>query len=233
MNKKIVMPKKAKIAVGIIVSVVCLLNTYQAKAVTLESHSDGKTYTATFNNHFEAIRKMEAEGGTLGLTSTIDTTDWTDNTSNIDCHMAKSTEWGTVAILSISSYGAGTGTDAFGTKTTDISSTGNATGIYGLANGNWEYVAGCYNASTTNTTYIYNANAKYKDVYTSQASYLSTKGNGSALEFTGWLGASGAGWVYDSYPVFGRGSGGLFSFNAFSGNSRYCSRAVVVCGSGL
>jgi hypothetical protein len=147
--------------------------------------------------------------------------------------MAKATEWGAAAILSISSYGAGA--EAFyGSGTISISSTNNATGIYGLANG-WEYVAGCYTSSSnTNTTYIYNAASKYKNVYGgSNNSSVKASPDGSALDLNGWLGASDTTWVNSTYPVFKRGDSGLFSFLYGYGNGLYSSRAVVVCGSGL
>jgi hypothetical protein len=145
--------------------------------------------------------------------------------------MAKATEWGAAAILSISSYGAGAEA-LYGNSTISISSTNNATGIYGLANG-WEYVAGCYPASTDNTTYIYNAASKYKNVYSSGQNAVKASPDGSALDLSGWLGASNANSVSSGYPVFVRGASGLFSFYYDNGSSSHSSRAVVVCGSGL
>ena len=48
------------------------------------------------------------------------------------------------------------------------STTGNITGLYDMSGGAWEYVAGYLNEVTpplTNYTTLYNAEPKYKDVY--------------------------------------------------------------------
>ena len=207
-----------------------------AATYVLESRSSGSALSATFNTHFQAIREMEASGGTLGLTSTIDEEgNWTDNTPNIDVHMSKTTEWGAAAILAISSYGAGADVFYGSSAAASLSSTNNATGIYGLA-GSWEYNAGgCTTSNATalnNMGYLANAHDKYKVIYSSQANQKANP-DGSALDMPKWLGASFAFWVYGNSPVFLRGNTGLFSFSYYNGNGSGTARAVVVCGSGL
>jgi hypothetical protein len=149
--------------------------------------------------------------------------------------MAKATEWGAAAILSISSYGAGAEA-LYGSDKITISSTNNATGIYGLADAAWEYVAGRYTKNNDNskdyTSYIFAANAKYYNEYTTKVA-IKASPDGSALDLENWLGAVSAYWVLESSPVFVRGGSGLFSFTSRDGSSSNSSRAVVVCGAGL
>ena len=45
--------------------------------------------------------------------------------------------------------------------------------------------------------------------------------------------ASASGWVNGSYPYFGRGGGGLFSFYDGSASYTYWGRGVAVVGAGL
>ena len=179
--------------------------------------------TTTADNHFVSCRNMEVEGGALGLKEEL-ATDYSGTTQNgIDAHMILNTEWGTIALLTNSTYGIGR--EIAGTTSTKTS-TGNSTGVYNLAN-NWEYTATTYSGTSASyNTKIRNSKACYFNSYSSQ-----TSKKGDAINCSKWLSANTADWISAANPVFGRGSG-LFSFDYGSGLSNY-SRAVVVCGAGL
>ena len=71
-------------------------------------------YDGAADSYFTGIRDMEKEGGTLGLNATfeMDSSEAyieTSDSNNIDSHMCKNSEWGAVAMLSASDYGAGNG----------------------------------------------------------------------------------------------------------------------------
>ena len=115
--------------------------------------------------------------------------------SNADTHMMKNTEWGAVAYLSKSKYGAhneevyinnsstyitgnaGNTVDAASAGGTTnawniengvkASTTHNITGVYDMSGGAWEYTAAYINNddAKTNGQIVVNANGKYKDVY--------------------------------------------------------------------
>jgi prepilin-type N-terminal cleavage/methylation domain-containing protein len=122
-------------------------------------------------NAFTAIRNMEASsvyGWTIASGLQADGT-YTTNTNNIDIHLMKNTEWGTVAYLSKSNYGQGTNeiyinnnqnyiTGCAANSATEggyngcrntyestggvkTSTTGNIYGIYDLSGSAWERVS--------------------------------------------------------------------------------------------
>ena len=118
------------------------------------------------SNFFYASRHMEDVSNPYGLVA-----------SNVDSHMMKNSEWGAVAYLSHSIYGknsevylndnnqyyTGCGANStdvsssnftsdclnqYGTVTTyNQSTTGNATGVFDMSGGSYEYVMGTYNNS--------------------------------------------------------------------------------------
>ncbi len=57
------------------------------------------------NNYIVNVRKMEALGGAMGLTETLNDNLTSTTSNNIDVHMEKNTEYGAMAILSASNYG--------------------------------------------------------------------------------------------------------------------------------
>ena len=90
----------------------------------------GTPLTANQNDWISAVRQMQATGGTLGLTDTINT-NLTSSNKNMDIHMQKNTEYGAMAILSASAYGNPN-------KITDgQTTTGNASGIQIKLNEEW------------------------------------------------------------------------------------------------
>lgn len=208
------------------------LGSVKVEAVTLQASSSTNAYTASAGDMWTAIREMET--GTLG------------NTSGLDCHMEKRTEFGAAALLAISAYGAGS--TQFAGSSKSISSTGNASGIYQLAAGNYEYNAACYynpsDAAKTSMGALWTAGGaqeKYLNLYydNSLETYIANNNGehgmykGDALFARGFLGSGNAYWVSASYPVFGRHTSGLFSCSNATGANSGASRAVVVCGAGL
>ena len=186
---------------------------------------------------FELIRAMETSTGTLGKSSNINSeTNYVDSSGNgIDCHLEKNTEYGTITLLAASEYGNATSTDS--------ASTGlGSTGVLQMNNGYLEYVANTYSSAKDGnpTTNNYNgaltrADSRYVNKY--YGSKHSITGDG-LIETDGAGGSTG--FVSLDWPVFYRGSGGLFGYKNYDGGySRYwvetdlSARAVVVCGSGL
>ena len=232
----------------------------------------------TVNNIFTVCRNLTLTGNSLA------------NTTNLDSHMMKNTEWGAVAYLSRSVYGinsevwnnpyynnttkyspitglCGNETNGKDNATTSMSNTvkyneigggnasttGNVYGIYDMAGGAWEYVAGYLSEITalTNYTTLASADPKYKDVYAGTTNDGTTNYNentgkyGDAVYETSSSGGSSTGsWVSSdshfprsSYPVFHRGGhayngsyAGVFAFDNFSGvaDTRSSFRPVVL-----
>ena len=220
----------------------------------------------TVNNIFTVCQNLITTGNSL------------ENTSDLDSHMMKNTEWGAVAYLSMSIYGknsevwnnpyynnttnyspitglCGNETNGKDNATTNMSNTvkynevggenasttGNVYGVYDMAGGAWEYVAGYLNEVTpplTNYTTLYNAEPKYKDVYSGTSSDRNTNYNanknkyGDAVYETSSSGNSNTGswdssyslFPFSSNPVFGRGGrasngggAGVFAFSYGTG----------------
>lgn len=226
--------KKGKILLTAVFAVALLsISNHSQAAFQARPNVTSKT-SATANYFFEEIRKMETSGGALGKSAVLDTTTYLDSTGNgVDVHMAKNTEWGAAAMLATSGYGsAASGKVVYSTeKTSGSATTGNATGIYQMADSTSEYVAGIWNTSNNYMSTIASADSRYKDVYTSTAS----KPGDATLETKMWKGASNAYFVISNSPVFVRSNDALlgYSYQSGSGVSNYGCRAVLVVGSGL
>ena len=135
----------------------------------------------------------------------------------------------------------------------NASTTGNVYGIYDMAGGTWEYVAGYLSEITalTNYTTLASADPKYKDVYAGTSSDKTTNYNantgkyGDAVYETSSSGDSGTGswdssrsyFPFSSNPVFTRGGlagngsyAGVFAFNVYAGDAytSYSFRPVVL-----
>ena len=180
----------------------------------------------TANQFFEKIRLMEAKGGTLGLDANIDSTTYLDSSNNgVDVHMAKNTEWGTAAMLAASIYGEAP------IGKSDATTTGNSTGIYQMADGTYEYVAGIYNTSDSDMNKIKGADERYRNLYVSTTSITGD----ATTETEGWRLASKSGFVVYSLPIFLRSFNGLFSYDDYHPNSdsERSSRACFVIATGL
>lgn len=221
-NKKMMLVSMLIVMVAILIIPGKVHAAYQSKP--------GNVLTSrNVDQYFEGCRNMEISGGVLWLSETIEATTYKGTSNNgLDVHMALNTEWGTVALLTDSAYGIGK--DISGTNNTKTS-TGNSTGVYSLANGTYEYVASTYSgASYQYNTKLRSADARYFNSYSSNTSKA-----GDALNCANWLSATNASWTNNYYPIFLRGSNGLFGFfylvSASGGSGS--SRAVVVCGAGL
>lgn len=202
--------------------------------------ANGKsTKTDTIGNWLLNVRRMEATGGTLGLTDTINTTDLTSSAStsnNLDIHMELNTEYGAMAILSASSYGNQNKINNGGTTT------GNKSGVYITIGNNGEWVSAGSTKSLELISTIMNASAKYKNIYKIKTY---TAKSGDAIEETnGWHGSKENYWLSENYGggLLRSYSGSIFSYygrdsnsdsnSANHGNS-HATRAVVVVGTGL
>lgn len=223
--------KKVKIMILFIVLGMLLIIPNSAHAGY--QSKPGEALTGKYADvHFVGCRKMETSGGVLGLEEGLndDYTGTTVGGNGIDAHMALNTEWGTIALFTNSQYGVKTGISG---QKNDSTSTGNATGIYGLANSTAETVASSYDGQTAvYGATIRSANERYFNNYASQ-----TTKAGDALECQKWLGADVNGWITAGRPVFLRNfSYTLFGFSYSGGGSNLgmgSTRAVVVCGAGL
>ena len=88
------------------------------------------------------------------------------------------------------------------------STTGTVYGVYDMAGGSWEYVAGCINGQENDKFGVTVGDAKYVDLYTntsnSNSNYDGAKIGDATKETKGWNSDYSL-FVYSSYPVFGRG----------------------------
>jgi len=136
---------------------------------------------------------------------------------------------------------------------TQASTTGNVYGIYDMAGGAWEYVAGYLNqvVATSGHTILESADNKYKDMYLGMsnnrgANYnLNTTKYGDAVYEISVSGYSSTGsWdrVYSNFvsadaPIFKRGghasdakNGGIFAFDGdIDINTAITFRPVIIC----
>ena len=200
----------------------------------------------------------------IGTEDTLDTYGgFTDDNSlshnshhlaKLSSHMLKNSEWGAVAYLATSKYGAekdattseqmlnsgpATGGGDY-IRSVVQSTTGNATGIYDMAGGAWEYVMGSYGSSSQSSTSYFKKAAvpPYVDTYTivknSQCSW-NTCGGDALYETAGW-GSDTTAFTSDSSQWFERGgyygdgaNDGIFSTASENGNrSNACSFRVAL-----
>ena len=171
---------------------------------------------------------------------------------DLESHLLKNSEWGAVAYLTESKYGrngtevtqnksssyiTGSGETSTDYKSEDgkkASSTGNVYGIYDLSGGTYEYVAGYYNGSDVNSTYIGygdpftskgGSSTKYATAYTGTSVSTAYKYGDATYETKSWH-SDRAYFVYSNGPFFSRG-GGFSNSSAdagvfyFSDSSRY------------
>ena len=171
-------------------------------------------------NWMSNIRKMEETNGAMGLSESLNSDLTSKESNNIDVHMMRTTEYGAIAILSISGYGNSKTLQNSSIKTT----TGNKTGVYFTGN-NWEWNAGGLQGSI-----FRGVNAKYYDSYTESSSSAKV---GDAFGCSRWHSSSTSSVVTNINPYFARDNGGLFSFDNNDNGIRYAGRGVAVCGTGL
>ena len=222
--------KNKIIATSVVAIIMTAFNVNISNAV-LESRPDSASLLKNASEFFPLIRQMETADGPLGLNASIsDDGTETSSSNNIDVHMIKNTEYGTVGMLAASVYGA---KNKYGYS--NGTTTGNATGVYQMGTGEnndmHEYVAGILgNTSYSGVKNIKNASQKYWDNYTLDK--IAKPGDGT-LEIS-W---GSIGWINQSNVIFVRNRGNVFSVSSTYGNLStsygYSSRAVVVSGAGL
>ncbi len=196
MNKKV----KITIILEVMIAILMLIPITSNAALQANGKS---TKTDTLPNWLLNIRKMEAGGGTLGLTDTINETDLTssaDISNNLDIHMELNTEYGAMAILSASAYGK---QDKIADGQT---TTGNKSGVYMNLNGEWVSAG----VITYCSQYV-NANAKYKNQY--NLTYTAKVGD-AITETSGWHQSTASAWLVcnEASGLLRAYSGSIFSY---------------------
>ncbi len=164
----------------------------------------------------------------------------TDGISQVDSHMMKSIEWGSITYLKQSIYGlglinvennntlygGGTGT-SYKTKINQ-STSGNITGVYDMSGGSWEYVMGNY-AKTTGSSKltIGEIPTQHIDIYSGTSTSASHLGDALG-EVQKWGDQYSYTFVDSSLPWVLRGwyssivnKGGIFTFNHANGAGDY------------
>jgi hypothetical protein len=195
----------------------------------------------TAGSIFKVCQNMKLEGNTL------------ENTTNLDPHMIKNTEWGAVAYLSRSIYGINSAVynnpyaggnrssitglcgnhQDYTTSTYEdenvyrynelgggnASTTGNVYGIYDMAGGAFEYVAGIWGTKQSNGDYydFSDVDPKYYDSYTG---YNSEMYGDAVYETSINTGGTGS-WDFDysntiseSKPIYRRGGRSSYGKNS-------------------
>ena len=215
----------------IVISTICLIvSPIKSKAALQANSNPGKT--DTIQSWLINIRKMEATGGTLGLTGGVNANLTSSAVNNLDIHMEKNTEYGAMAILSASAYGNQK-------KIADgQTTTGNKSGIYIKLNKEW-VAAGAIGLGDQASNFK-NAVGKYKNIYTTT---YAAKAGDAITETKGWHGSTESQWLTWNTSGLRRSySGSLFSYYGFNTNFSgsdadymlVCSsRAVIVVGSGF
>ena len=177
------MKRKVKFFIAIMIITIGILILQTNKVHAALQSNGGAVATKNVSGWLTSIRQMQATGGTLGLTDTINGTNLTSGNKNLDIHMEKNTEYGAMVLLSASAYGNPGKITASGQTTT-----GNVTGV--VMNINKEWVA----AGKTNTviTAMANAAGRYKNLYTAPTY---TEKSGDALATGAWHGNGATKWM--------------------------------------
>lgn len=157
--------KKQMITVGIMITL-CLVLLPNDTRAALQANGKDPAYKS-LEGWMTEIRQMQAAGGALGLTDTInfnannydstkaETCNLIGSNTNLDIHMEKNTEYGAMAILSASSYG---NQNQIGDGET---TTGNKTGVVMKLNSEWTAAS----RESMDSSYFYNSAKRYKNTY--------------------------------------------------------------------
>ena len=184
------MRKRRKMSIMIFMIMMVGIFTLSTRVEAALQANGGTPVTANLNDWVSGVRQMQATGGTLGLTDTINT-NLTSSNKNMDIHMQKNTEYGAMAILSASAYGNPN-------KITDgQTTTGNASGI--VMKLNWELVA----AGTTNN-WAGNMTSSAKRYWNVYADTYSAKKGDAIAETAGWHGSGMSLWF--KHVCYGHGT---------------------------
>lgn len=225
--------KRAKL---ILITLVIMLATILLSTIEVNAtlQANGKTSKrATTDAWISVFRNMEKQGEGMGLSETINADLTAKSASNnIDVHMAKSTEFGAMLILTASAYGNPSNEPNIST------STGNNTGVrFSYENENV--------AATTSNSFLNSFNGKYWDGYANTGS-LEYVHRGDAVG-TKTAANPGCNLWHNSknnglsqHILRGGRVGGVFTVTNYNGTntsgvSMFYSnaRGVAVCGEGL
>lgn len=143
----------------------------------------GSALTQNRNTWITGIRQMEGLGKGFGLDETLKSDLLPSTFNDIDIHMQKNTEYGTMLLLSASQYGKPTKIENGETTT------GNATGVVMPYNNEW--VAAQHTDWFGTTGY----NVRYIDYYEYSSNYSNQKAGDAYLETRGWHGSN---WRYQA-----------------------------------
>ena len=234
--KKIFNKKILIILLTIAIIVIIQRSVFATGAQAASTTNSLTNKTASY--YFEMIRQMETATGTLGKASNIGE-GYVDTSKNgIDCHLEKSTEYGTTLFLALSEYGNADSSDS-------VSTANNNTGVFQMCNGYYDTVANIYKETeesqvTTNDAIaaITSADSRYVNTYIgSEADYTSRgyiiKGD-ALLEFKQL--ATMKSFVSNSAPIFVRGwstihgysgSNGTYAHRSSSSSSSMWSRLIM------
>ena len=221
------MKRKLKFSMTLIILVSSILLLIGGKSqATLQSNPNTHyTKGINFQGLLSGIREMEATNGAMGLSETKAVDLKGTKSNNIDVHFMKSTEYGAIAILSMSGYGNPSNAQAITTTT------GNNTGM--MLDTNYRE----WTAATNVVGITLGSDARYYDLYGDVKI-------GDALGVCkGWHSATTAAMPNSNKSALWRGFGGIFSYRGTvssqtmpgDGNytRAYWGRGVAVCGEGL
>ena len=198
--------KNNKILITIFLSIFLQILVFSTTSKAALESNGNTPATKDVGSWLNSIRKMEAAGGTLGLSETINDTTLlsTSGSNSLDIHMEKNGEYGIMAILSASAYG---NPNPVGDGET---TTGNPTGI--KINLNKEKV--CAGTMAYCTKYV-NADERYKDIYT--AGKQTSKNGDALIETNGWHKSTQSRWLsIDNYSGIVRAwNESLFSYDGY------------------
>lgn len=241
--------KKRMITIGIIMMGYLLLPN-QVRAAALQANG-GNPAVKGVGDWMVQIRQMQAAGGALGLTDTInysetnydaakpETSDLKGSNTNLDIHMEKNTEYGALVLLSASSYGNPNPINDGETTT------GNKTGVVMKLNSEWTATA----LDDVVWDRIANASGRYWDKYTSEVSsndgvmgygrwfvYKAKVGDAIAegtVVLGNWHQPGAVHWFYSDYRAIGYGgliravNGNVFSYYAKSSETRGDTHGIM------
>ena len=180
------MKTKKILVIGIITFIAIMLLPTISKA-GVESKPGGTIWkNISISNAYKVCYEMRESTSTLGVNS-------------LDPHLALNKDWGAVAYLAISTYGAvkdktgPTEVAVPGTETKYTSTTGNATGVMNFGIGTaYTYLAGAHETGLESASHpeyrtelITNKNSKYVELLPASANVDNTKGM-AISETQGW-----------------------------------------------
>lgn len=228
---------KNKLIIFTIIIVAILLNAKNVYAIGGQASAWNSYTSSNVSYLFELIRAMETPTGTLGVNSRINTENYVDSSGNgIDCHLAKSTEYGTAMLLSRSEFGR-----------ISYASEGNScakgnTGVVGLFADTTQYAATIYSETinsepkeNSQNGALIRADERYVNRYYGTLNDYVNRGyiiRGDALLEDTVHTSSNIVFPSLNNPIVFRCHERHGGFGASDTSSRN-ARAVVVCGQGL